>query len=156
LDFKEILKEADPFKGLNDKEIQGIAELGTAKKYSKGDVVFEENSEGNEFFIVISGCIAINKNVAGERKRTLSTMKPGELFGELSLFDSQPRSAEAEAMEDAEVMFFPNDKFRKLLKSNLVMAFIIQTRIIRILCQRLRTADEMLKEGIIWGVALDD
>ena len=156
MDLKELLKEADPFKGLNDKEMQGIEELGTVRKYSKGEVVFEENSEGNEFFVVISGRIAINKNIAGGRKRNLSNLKQGEVFGELSLFDSQPRSAEAEAAEDSEVMIFPNDKFRKLLKGNLVMAFIIQTRIIRRLCQRLRATDDMLKEGVIWGFSIDE
>lgn len=151
----DVLKEVTLFKGLNNGELQEIASLGTLKFYEKGNVVFEEGSEGNDFFIVTRGCIAINKNVAGGRKRNLSNLREGDIFGELALFDSQPRSADAEVVEDAEVIIFSNDKFRKLLKNNLVIAFIIQTRIIRVLCQRLRNTDEMLKEGVIWGFKMD-
>ena len=155
MELREALKEAEPFKGLNEKELQKVENLGTLKTYAKGDVIFEENSEGREFYIVKSGCIAINKNIAGGRKRNLSNLKEGDVLGELALFDSQPRSADAEAVEDSEVITFPNGKFRDLLKNNLVMAFIIQTRIIRILCKRLRATGEMLKEGVIWGFKMD-
>lgn len=151
----EILKEAELFKGLNDKEIQAVAELGTLKKIAKGEIVFAENSEGKDFFLVVNGAVSINKNVAGGRKRNLSNLKKGDIFGELALFDSQPRSADAEATEDSEVIEFSNEKFRNLLKNNLVISFIIQTRIIRVLCRRLRDTDEMLKEGVIWGFKMD-
>ena len=151
----KLLKEAELFKGLNEKELQAVSDLGTLKTFSKGDVVFAENSEGRNFFIVVSGAIAINKNVAGGRKRNLSNLTKGDIFGELALFDSQPRSADAEASEDSEVIEFSNEKFRNLLKNNLVISFIIQTRIIRVLCRRLRATDEMLKEGVIWGFKMD-
>ena len=155
MELREALKEAEPFKGLNDKELMEVEKLASIKSFSKGDVIFEENSEGKEFYIVKAGSVAINKNIAGGRKRNLSNLKEGDVFGELALFDSQPRSADAEAVEDSELIIFPNDKFRNLLKNNLVMAFIIQTRIIRILCKRLRATDEMLKEGVIWGFKMD-
>ncbi len=151
----DTLKDVALFKGLNDEELQEIAALGTINSYSKGDVVFEENADGREFYVVINGCIAINKNVAGGRKRNLSNLKQGDIFGEIALFDSQPRSADAEAVEDTEVVVFSNGKFRALLKKNLIIAFIIQTRIIRVLCTRLRETDEMLKEGVIWGFKMD-
>ena len=96
-----------------------------------------------------------NKNVAEWRKRNLSNLRLGDIFGEIAQFDSQPRSADAEAVTDSEVVVFPNDKFRTMLKRNLVIAFIIQTRIIRVLCKRLRETDEMLKEGVIWGFKMD-
>ncbi len=151
----DILKNVELFKGLNDEELQEIAALGTVNSYSKGDVIFEEDSEGKNFFVVTSGTIAINKNVAGGRKRNLSNLQEGDIFGELALFDSQPRSADAEAVEDSEMITFSNEQFRKLLKNNLIIAFIIQTRIIRVMCKRLRDTDEMLKEGVIWGFKMD-
>ncbi len=151
----DILKNVELFKGLNDEELQEIAALGTVNSYSKGDVIFEEGSEGRNFFVVTSGCIAINKNVAGGRKRNLSNLQEGDIFGELALFDSQPRSADAEAVEDSEMITFSNEQFRKLLKNNLIIAFIVQTRIIRVICKRLRDTDEMLKEGVIWGFKMD-
>ena len=151
----DVLKNVELFKGLNDDELQEIAALGSLKSLAKGDIVFEEDADGREFYMVTSGCIAINKNVAGGRKRNLSNLRQGDIFGEIALFDSQPRSADAEAVEDSEVVIFSNEKFKALLKKNLVIAFIIQTRIIRVLCKRLRDTDEMLKEGVIWGFKMD-
>ncbi len=151
----DVLRNVELFKGLNDDELRNIAESGSLKTFAKGDIIFEENSEGKEFFVVTGGCVAINKNVAGGRKRNLSNLRQGDIFGEIALFDSQPRSADAEAVTDSEVVVFPNDKFRTMLKRNLVIAFIIQTRIIRVLCKRLRETDEMLKEGVIWGFKMD-
>ena len=151
----DVLNNVELFKGLNDDELKEIAALGSLKTYTKGDMIFEEGSEGNEFFIVISGCVAINKNIAGGRKRNLSNLRQGDIFGEIALFDSQPRSADAETVADSEVVIFPNNNFRAMLKRNLVIAFIIQTRIIRVLCKRLRDTDDMLKEGVIWGFKMD-
>ncbi len=151
----EILKESELFKGLKEEELTQVAQLGTLNKYSSGDSIFAEGSTGKEFYIVASGSVAINKNIAGGRKRNLSNLIQGDILGELSLFDSQPRSADAEVIEDAEVVVFSNDEFRQLLKSNLVIAFIIQTRLIRTLCKRLRNTDELLKEGVIWGFKID-
>jgi CRP-like cAMP-binding protein len=155
LELIEILKKAKLFKGLREKELQAVAELGVLRTCSKGETIFSENAEGNNFFFVVNGAIAINKNVAGGRKRNLSNLKKGDIFGELALFDSQPRSADAEVIEDSEIVEFSIAKFRNLLKKNLVISFIIQTRIIRILCRRLRDTDEMLKEGVIWGFKMD-
>lgn len=151
----DVLRNVELFKGLNDDELKEIGELGSLKTYAKGDIIFEEGSEGREFCLVTRGCVAINKNVAGGRKRNLSNLRQGDIFGEIALFDSQPRSADAEAVVDSEVVIFPNDKFRTMLKRNLVIAFIIQTRIIRVLCKRLRDTDEMLKDGVIWGFKMD-
>ncbi len=155
MELVNVLKGVTLFKGLTDEELQQIADLGTLKNYAKGDLVFKEDDEGKEFFIVTNGCIAINKNVAGGRKRNLSNLRSGDIFGELALFDSQPRSADAEVVDEAEVIVFENVKFRTLLKNNLIIAFVIQTRIIRVLCKRLRDTDDMLKEGVIWGFKMD-
>ncbi len=151
----DVLRNVELFKGLNEDELHGIAALGSLKSFTKGDVIFEEDADGREFYMVTRGCVAINKNVAGGRKRNLSNLRQGDIFGEIALFDSQPRSADAEAVEDSEVVIFSNEKFKALLKKNLVIAFIIQTRIIRVLCKRLRDTDEMLKEGVIWGFKMD-
>lgn len=155
MNLVDVLKETKLFKGAKDNELEKIAEFGEKRNFSKGDVIFKENSEGNEFYIVVGGRVAINKNVAGGRKRNLSNLQAGDVFGELALFDSEPRSADAEVIEDSEILVFDNKKFRELLKTNLVLAFMIQTRIIRILCQRLRKTDEMLNEGVIWGFKME-
>jgi CRP/FNR family transcriptional regulator/CRP/FNR family cyclic AMP-dependent transcriptional regulator len=155
LELTLILRNVELFRELSDEDLKKVAAIGTSKKHKKGDVIFTENSKGAELFIVLSGCIAINKNVAGGRKRNLGNLRGGEVFGEISLFDAEPRSADAEAIEDTEVIVFPNDKFLGLLKDNLQLANSIQKKVISILCQRLRKTDDMLREGVIWGFKME-
>ena len=154
MELIDLLKETHLFRGVKDTELKKIAEFGGLRNFTKGERVFEEDSSGNEFYVIVSGSVAINKNVAGGRKRNLNYLKKGDTFGEMTLFDSEPRSADAEALEDTEVLVIDIGKFRDLLKSNLVFAFVIQTRNIRLLCKRLRTTDDMLKEGVIWGFSM--
>jgi CRP-like cAMP-binding protein len=155
LELTTILRNVELFRDISEDDYKKIAAIGSIRKHKKGDMIFTENSKGEELFIVLSGSIAINKNVAGGRKRNLGNLRSGEVFGEISLFDAEPRSADAEAIEDTEVIAFPNNKFLDLLKENCQLANDIQKKVIAILCQRLRKTDDMLKEGVIWGFKME-
>ena len=155
LDLYAILRNTDLFREISEEDLKKIAAISTTRKHNKGDVLFQEKSKGDELFVVVGGCIAINKNVAGGRKRNLGNLRSGEIFGEKSLIDSEPRSADAEAIEDSDVIVIQNGKFLDLLKENCSLANIIQKKIISILCRRLRNTDEMLNEGVIWGFKME-
>ena len=143
------------FEGIHEKQMQNLTAIATEKNIPKGEYVFKEGSAGREFYVIMQGTIAINKNVAGGRKRNLSNLRPGDIFGELALFDSQPRSADAEAGEDTKLAVFPNDQFLDLLSKDHAFASQIQRRIINVLCKRLRETDDMLNEGVIWGFSME-
>jgi CRP/FNR family transcriptional regulator, cyclic AMP receptor protein len=143
------------FEGIHEKQLQNLTVIGQEKKVAKGEYVFKEGSVGREFYIIVQGAIAINKNVAGGRKRNLSNLRQGDIFGELALFDSQPRSADAEVSDDATPVVFPNDQFLDLLSKDHAFASLVQRRIINILCKRLRETDDMLNEGVIWGFSME-
>jgi CRP/FNR family transcriptional regulator, cyclic AMP receptor protein len=155
LDQSAILRNTDLFREISEEDLEKIAAISTSRKHKKGDILFQEKSKGDELFIVVSGCIAINKNVAGGRKRNLGNLRSGEIFGEISLFDTEPRSAGAEAIEDSEVIVVPNGKFLALLNEKSPLANLIQKKVINILCRRLRNTDEMLNEGVIWGFKME-
>ena len=155
MELTRILRKVEMFRDVSDQDLEQIAEFCTLKTYAKGELLFEEGATGEEFYIVTKGYIAVNKNVAGGRKRNLSNLGEGDVFGEIALFDAQPRSADAEVIEDAEIIVIPNHSFLTLLKQNHELAGQIQTQIIRVLCKRLRNANDMLKEGVIWGFSME-
>jgi CRP-like cAMP-binding protein len=155
VELNELLKNIAFFEGIQPQERDAIARIGTLRTYRKGAMIFSEGDAGNEFYVIIKGIVAISKHVAGGRKRNLSTLSAGDIFGELTLFDPGPRSADAEALDDAEIAVFPNEKFRKTLDGAPALVQCIQTRIIRILCKRLRETNDMLKEGVIWGFSIE-
>jgi len=147
----ELLGTSELFKGAPEAMLEQVSAKSSVRRFKKGEMIFKEGTREKEFYIVKSGLVAINKNIAGGRKRNLSNLGPGEVFGEITLFDEDPRSADAEASEDTELIVFRNDDFLKLLNDNPVFGYEVQKNIIRVLCRRLRATDEMLKEGVIWG-----
>ena len=138
VDLIGILKDVPMFADLDETQLGRIAGTASAGKFADGDTLFEEGSEAREFYVITSGAVAINKNVAGGRKRNLDNLGPGDIIGEIALYDAEPRSADAEALEDTHVLVFPNDVFLKLMADDHALASNIQSKIIRVLCARLR------------------
>lgn len=136
---------------MSDSELSRIDAIATDRELKKGEELFAEGSIGDDFSIVRKGGVGIFKKVAGGRKRNLTTFPPGKAFGELSLFDNQSRSAQAEAVEDTTIVSFKTDRFKALLDSDPVLASKFQKAIILLLCKRLRESNEKLNQGVIWG-----
>lgn len=151
----KYIQEAALFADISLEQVQQLDAMARRVDYKAGDFIFNEKESGAEFYLIINGAVSINKNVAGGRKRNLSTLRRGDLFGELALFDAQPRSADAEVLEDAQVLVFKNSSFLEMLDRQPDFAAKIQRRIIQVLCKRLRETDNMLNEGVIWGFSMD-
>lgn len=120
------------------------------KNVPKGTVLFKEGDKGEEAFLIVSGKIQLRRDVLSEYPQILSTVGPGDVVGEMALFDNRPRLAEALVFEDAVVFVIPRDDFSaRLSKMNPVMR-----RILQIMVQRVRKmTDEFMqrKQHAKWG-----
>lgn len=83
--------------------------MSSLKKIKEGTVLIHENTTSRKMFILKSGRVRVFKNHIGQ-KVTLATLGPGEVFGELSFFDAEPRSASVEAISDCEAIVIEGDK----------------------------------------------
>lgn len=112
------------------------------KKYRPGEVIFEENDEGKEMFILVSGAVELKKKaVSGETLLKLVDT-PNDFFGEMALVDRSPRSAAAVAVEDTEVIVVDQPTFENLVLTNGKFAL----KIIKILSDRIRTSNLQITE----------
>lgn len=120
------------------------------KTFPKGTVLFKEGDKGEEAFLIVSGQIQLRKNVLSEYPQMLGTVGPGDVVGEMALFDNRPRLAEAMVSEDSEVFVIPRGNFSERLASmNPVMR-----RILQIMVERVRKmTDEFMqrKQSARWG-----
>lgn len=82
------------------------------REIKKGDILVEEGSKSNEMYWVISGSFeASKKNSETDQVHVIGKIATGELIGEMSFLDSQPRSATVKALTDSEVLVIPHKKF---------------------------------------------
>jgi len=104
------------------------------KVYKKSDVIFEENSLGDEMYVIHSGKVKLSTRAPG-REVELATLGPGEFFGEMSLVDAAPRTATATSLEDdTRLIALDQAKFLYLVSQQPAFALTIM----HTLCQRIR------------------
>lgn len=88
-----------------------------SKKYNKGDVIFKEGETGSCMYEILSGSVEIVAEKGTEFEKKLTELKKGDIFGEMAVIESSPRSATAMALESTEVAVIPgsalNDYFKE-------------------------------------------
>jgi CRP/FNR family cyclic AMP-dependent transcriptional regulator len=109
-----------------------------SRNFKSGEIIFREGDAGVEFFVVKSGSVAIRRG-----NRTLDVLGEGEIFGEMALIDSEPRSATVVA--DSDCVVVPVGEKQFLFMTSEAPYFALS--VMRVLVQRLRTSNKALPEG---------
>jgi CRP-like cAMP-binding protein len=112
-------------------------------RYKKGDFVFRQDEEGDEMYIVQSGQVAIRKKI-GDKRTTLTVLEKGDFFGEMSVLERLPRSADAEVIEDAGIIRINSQTFGEMIRSNPEIA----VRMLRKYSMRMREYSEQLEKVV--------
>ena len=113
------------------------------KVYKDGDIIFKENSIGKVMYIIMSGMVSIIKEKGGV-ETVLSTLKEGDFFGEMALFDNCPRSATVKAVGNVHALEIDKKSFFKKVSRDPSLAF----RILEKMSQRIREADDRVLKHI--------
>ena len=133
----EMLKSIPIFHKLSRKELLEVDELLHERVYEKDEIVFEEGDPGHGFFVVVSGKLrAIPKNEL--LKTAFLEIGPGDLVGELALFDEGPRTATIVAVERTVTVALFQAEFSSLLTNNKGIGVKVLAEIARTLIRRSR------------------
>ena len=135
------MRQINFFRDMKEEEIQRILNNANERFYSRGTIIFSEGEETDGIYIITEGLIKVYKMSADGREKTLAILNPGDILGEMALFDHSYRSATAEALEASTVIVIPRQDFEHLLEKIPALA----VKIIRVLAERLRQADEEIK-----------
>jgi CRP/FNR family cyclic AMP-dependent transcriptional regulator len=143
-----LLSEVELFDDLSPEQIDAIADAGETRTLYRNDVLFTEDEDAAELFVVVSGRIAIsNKSIDG-RESMMALMERGDLFGEMPLFDNKRRSAEARALETSSVIAIPYDLLRELYEKQPSLLW----KVVAMLAGRIRNTDEALADSVFLDV----
>jgi CRP/FNR family cyclic AMP-dependent transcriptional regulator len=125
------------FSGLKKKQLQEIANAGKELSYQPGDKIVQEGENGVGFYLVLEGKVEVRR-----RGKVLSSMNSGQFFGEMSLLDDRPRSADVVALEPTRCFGFTPWSFSSLVHTNPEMSFNMMKELVR----RLRSTNKALTE----------
>ena len=111
------------------------------KACEPGQVIFKEGDTGDHMFIIIQGEVEIRKRTSMDTARTLSTFKPGDVFGEMALIENKPRSATAVATKASRMLVMNEPLFLAVIERNPDFA----RKMIHVLSERLRKANLLIQ-----------
>lgn len=137
---RRLLLTSPLFDGLPRAALDDILLQATEKFVRRGQMVFQQGDAGSYMVAVLSGRIRISATSPEGREVTLNMIDAGEIFGEIALLDGKPRSADATALEDSNLMVVERRHFLQYLTSSNELAL----RVIDVLCERLRDTTETL------------
>ena len=146
--LREALRETILFAELDDEQLEHIAAAGSVQSLQRGVVLFEEGDEPGEFYLVLSGRVAIAQESDDGRESLLAVLDPGELFGEMGFLDGYTRSAQARALEESTVLMVPYAELRLLYESNPSALWSA----VMLLARRLRAMDQALSDTVFLDV----
>ena len=141
------LRKVPLFNCLGEPEFEKISQLTVAQTYPKGSMIILAEDFGDTLFIIRKGQVKISVFHEDGREVIFSLLGPGKVFGELSLLDGKPRSANAVALKDSEVLTLRRADFLQLIIENPRVAALLLAE----LASRLRRTDEKIE-----GLALLD
>ena len=136
----DVLKKVPLFSDLADAELARFAEVTREREYPKNSVILFEDDPGDALYIVSSGQVKVVLIGEDGREVILSVLGDGDFFGEMALIDDEPRSAHVIAMKDSQLLVLRRDDFQ----AQLVAQPKIGLKLLRVLVQRLRRADEKI------------
>ena len=132
----KLLKNVVLFKDLSMRELEVVDQMFHARRYQADEVIFDEGEEGQGLFVVLSGRVKIT--LPADINTVLIELGPGAFFGEVALLDQSVRTAQARAIEDAEIVALFRTEFYSLLKTHAGIASNISFQLARVLAARLR------------------
>jgi CRP/FNR family transcriptional regulator len=136
----ELLARVPAFSTLEHDDLQRIAEVAVPRTFEPGQAVFREGDSSDTCYVVREGHARAVRSHGDGRTITLATFGPGDIFGELAMFEDERRSATVEAIEPTSVVGVLGPDMRRLMKEHPDIA----TRLVIALGRRLREMNERL------------
>jgi CRP-like cAMP-binding protein len=139
-DIASLLARVPAFAELGPQELSEVAAVALPRSFALGEAVFREGDASSTCYVVRDGHARAIREHADGRQITLATFGPGDIFGELAMFDDERRSATVEATEALDVLAILGGDMRRLMRDHSDIAVKLAVALAR----RLRGANERL------------
>ncbi|MGO8956065.1 MAG: Crp/Fnr family transcriptional regulator [Streptosporangiaceae bacterium] len=144
----DVLRDTPLFEALTEQDADALRAGVIDVRLDRGERLFSEGDAGDKLYIILAGKIKLTKAAPDGRENLLSVHGPGEMFGELSLFDPIPRTSSATAVTSARLAGLAHDDLRSWLSNRPEVAM----HLLRALAQRLRRINDVKADLVFTDV----
>ena len=137
-----LLRRHPLFADLDAEHLERLSTYAITRAVDRGMTIFNKGDAGHSLFAVCSGTVRIGVPSADGRDAVFNLVREGEVFGEIALLDGRPRTADATAMTDCELMVIERRDFVDLMRGQPD----IPLKLIEVLCARLRNTSEQVED----------
>ena len=144
----DVLGNLPLFAALDDDADTALRGAMRHEQFARGDVIFDEGDSGDKLYAVIEGKVKLARTAPDGRENLQAVLGPGEMFGELSLFDPKPRTAGAVAVTDTVLASLAHEDLRPWITGRPDVAVLL----LQALAQRLRRTNDVLADLVFSDV----
>jgi CRP/FNR family transcriptional regulator, cyclic AMP receptor protein len=146
----DILSKFQLFTGFKEEELTTLLNLSDCQTFAPGERIVTENEPGLCMYVILSGSVRVHSK-AGTQEVELATLRKGDFFGELSLVDDGPRSANVDALEETQALRVTRMVVGVLAGVQPSAAIHLLAAIGRSLVNRLRAGNQKYLDLILLG-----
>jgi CRP-like cAMP-binding protein len=144
----DIVRRAPLFTALDDEAAASLMDSMVEVSLGRGEQLFDEGDRGDRLYVIVEGKIKLGRTSGDGRENLLAILGPGEMFGELSLFDPGPRTAAATSVSDSRLVGLGHDALQPWLLRHPEVA----QQLLKALALRLRRTNEALADLVFSDV----
>jgi diguanylate cyclase (GGDEF)-like protein len=147
----EFLQTVGIFSLLDRPEIPSVLSRLARRELAEGELLFGEGEPGRELYIIVTGGVRVTIRLPDGTEHEVARMGPGDFFGEMSIFDSAPRSASCRACAATSLYSLSKDGFSALVQRRPRTALKLMYRMLNVTTQRLRGTSGFVADMVAWG-----
>jgi len=142
--LQDELRKVGLFRQLGEAQIAKLCAIARVERYKQGEFLFRHGDPSDRFFIVLEGKVRIGRTIEGLGEEALAILDAGTCFGELSIVDDGPRSADALAHETCTLLVIDRTALEDVMLLDKALGYELVWNIARTLAARLRETNDKI------------
>ena len=138
MEITEVTRRSDIFQGLSDGELSQLAQICNMVSYPAGTTICSEGECGSEIFVLAEGKASVVAKRTGEKKSIIGRIGQGEIFGEMSIIEDLPRTADLVTDDNSKLVVIDRSELENLMNRNNHLGKIVMKNIAKGLSRKLR------------------
>ena len=152
----DVIAKTRTCRYMSREHLQDFLDSGSLHQLDAGTRLFGQGDPGESMFVILSGGVSIVKVDKGGAEQTLTSLGPGEIVGEMSMVDCQPRSAKAVVFADATLFEMSRKQLVQLAKTRPDIASRLLFAVVETISVRLRQTEGLYQAVLARTLAAQD